>query len=111
MGAMLQKSLFMASAQPRGLYGAESEDDDDYSLRSAQFEFAQVLKFGLNIKLFFIFSFLLVILKNLNSNLYENISLCNTFPTIPSLLKLVHKLNNDIKNKKNIAQFFESDIK
>ena len=54
--------------------------------------------------LFFIFTFL----NFLNKNLYKNIVLCNTFLMIPNLLKLADWLNNDIENKSSVI-FFESD--
>ena len=34
-------------------------------------------------------------IKNLSKNLYKTIVLCNTFTTLPNLLKLVHLLKMD----------------
>ena len=60
--------------------------------------------------LFFIFIFLHVFFEELNRNLYKNIAFCNTFSTVPNLLKLVRWLNKDINNKKNSAHVFKSDL-
>ena len=37
--------------------------------------------------------------------MWKCVVLCNTFPTIPNLLKLIQKFNNDIKNKKTMHTF------
>ena len=56
------------------------------------------------------FKHLHILFKNQNRNLYENIMLCNTFPTVPNLLKFVHWLKKWYQKQKTVQTFLNQTL-